>query len=310
MDRAEAAGLGVATVGHVALLAALTFGLATTQLPTPKSDPIEVSFVEDVALINAAPEPSAAEPAPLLAPEEGPPEPAMPAPPEVQPVPRPAVRAPTPTPTPAPTPRPVPKAAVPKPAPSPKPVPKAAPPKPAPSPKPVPKAAAPKPAASRPAPRAAQPKAAPAKAAPAPAGTRPGSARPTGRLSGLLNGVSDRTTESRSAAAPAATAGPAVQASLGAEIRRQIKPHWKAPTGADSEQLRTELVISLAENGRVTDIRIVGTSGQTASNRPQVPLHREQAERAVRLAAPFRLPAQYYEAWRSIKVTFDKRLSQ
>ena len=48
MDRAEATGLGVATAGHLALLAALTFGIATTQLPAPKSDPIEVSFVEEV----------------------------------------------------------------------------------------------------------------------------------------------------------------------------------------------------------------------------------------------------------------------
>ena len=47
MDRAEAAGLGVATAGHVALLAALTFGLAATRLPAPKSDPIEVSFVDE-----------------------------------------------------------------------------------------------------------------------------------------------------------------------------------------------------------------------------------------------------------------------
>jgi hypothetical protein len=89
-----------------------------------------------------------------------------------------------------------------------------------------------------------------------------------------------------------------------------LKPHWKAPTGADAEQLRTEVVIALAEDGGVTDVRIVGTSGQTASNRPQVKLHQEQAARAVRLASPFRLPAQYYEAWKSLRVTFDKRLSQ
>ena len=54
----------------------------------------------------------------------------------------------------------------------------------------------------------------------------------------------------------------------------------------------------------------MGTSGQTASNRPQVKLHQEQAVRAVRLASPFRLPAQYYEAWKQLRVTFDKRLSQ
>jgi outer membrane biosynthesis protein TonB len=101
-----------------------------------------------------------------------------------------------------------------------------------------------------------------------------------------------------------------VQASLGAEVRRQLKPHWKAPTGADAEQLRTEVVISLGQDGRVTDVRVVGTTGQTASNRPQVPLHQEHAVRAVRLASPFRLPAQYYEAWKQLRVTFDKRLSQ
>lgn len=281
IDRAEAAGLGVATAGHLALLAALTFGLATTRLPATKTAPIEVSFVDETGLESTAPAPSAAEPAALLAPEEGPPEPAMPAPPQIQPVPppQPAVRTPAPAPAPAPTPRPVPKAAQPKPSPVP----------------------------PKPAPKAAQPKARPA---PAAAASKTAASRPTGRLSGLLTGVSDRATDSRSTATPAAAAGPAVQASLGAEVRRQLKPHWKAPTGADSEQLRTEVVISLAKDGRVTDIRIAGTSGQTASNRPQVPLHREQAERAVRLAAPFRLPAQYYDAWKSLRVTFDKRLSQ
>lgn len=281
IDRAEAAGLGIATAGHLALLAALTFGLATTSIPVPKSSPIEVSFVEEVGLESTSPVPSAAEPAPLQAPEAGPPQPAMPAPPEIQPLPRPqpAVRAPAPAPAPAPTPRPVPKAAQPKPSPAP--------------PKPAPKAAQSK---SRPAPATAAPKAA--------------ASRPTGRLAGLLTGVSDRDSSSRSTAAPAAAAGPAVQASLAAEIRRQIKPHWKSPSGADAEQLRTEVVISLAPDGKVTNIRIVGTTGQTASNRPQVSLHREHAERAVRLASPFRLPAQYYEAWKSLRFNFDKRLSQ
>ncbi|MEA3009727.1 MAG: hypothetical protein QOJ91_1419 [Sphingomonadales bacterium] len=280
MDRAEAAGLGVATAGHAALLAALSLGFAATRMPIPKSDPIEVSFVEEVAPQSTSPTPAAAEPAPLLAPEEGPPEAVMPAPPEVAPAPQP------------PAPMPKPSAA-----------PKAPPPKPAPA-RPAAPASA-KPAAAAPA------KPAPAKPAPArPATARPTAARPTGRLSGLLAGVSDRATESRPTTPPAAAAGPAVQASLGAEVRRQLKPHWKAPTGADVEQLRTEVVISLAPDGRVTDIRIAGTSGQTASNRPQVPLHREQAERAVRLASPFRLPAQYYDAWKSLRVTFDKRLSQ
>jgi outer membrane biosynthesis protein TonB len=265
MDRAEAAGLGVAAAGHAALLVALSLGLAATRLPVPRSDPIEVSFVEEVGLESASPSPNADAPAPLLAPEEGPPAPAIPAPPQVQPVPQPEPLARMPAPSPAPAPK----------------------------------------AVARPAP----PKASPAPPKPAPV-VKAAPARPTGRLSGLLNGVSDRPSESRSTSPPAAAAGPAVQASLAAEIRRQIKPHWKSPTGADAEQLRTEVVISLAPDGRVTDIRIVGTTGQTASNRPQVPLHREHAERAVRLASPFKLPVQYYDAWKSLRFNFDKRLSQ
>jgi outer membrane biosynthesis protein TonB len=265
MDRAELAGLGVATAGHAALLVALSLGFAATKLPMSKSDPIEVSFVEDVGLESTSPTPEAPEPAPLAGPQDLPPEPAMPAPPQVQPVPQPppAARAPVPAP------RPVPKAA----------------------------------AQPKPSPAQAERSAAPPKSTPRPA---------AGRKPFTVNIPNAREGDgkSESIARPAAAAGSAVQASLGAEVRRQLKPHWKAPTGADSEQLRTEVVISLAQDGRVTDIRIAGTSGQTASNRPQVPLHREQAERAVRLAAPFKLPAQYYDAWKSLRVTFDKRLSQ
>jgi hypothetical protein len=105
--------------------------------------------------------------------------------------------------------------------------------------------------------------------------------------------------------------GPAVKASLAAEVRRQLKPHWKAPTGADVEQLRTELSIRLARDGSVTDVDVLRTTGQTESNRPQVRLHQEQAVRAVRLASPFRLPAEYYDAWKLLSpIGFDKRLSQ
>ena len=53
------------------------------------------------------------------------------------------------------------------------------------------------------------------------------------------------------------------------------------------------------------------TTGQTDSNRPQVERHQEQAIRAVRLAAPFKLPGEYYDAWKLLSpIGFDKRLSQ
>ncbi|MBV9373423.1 MAG: cell envelope biogenesis protein TolA, partial [Alphaproteobacteria bacterium] len=89
MDRAEAAGLGMATAGHLALLAALSLGFAAVRMPVPKTDPIEVSFVEDVAPESQAPSPSAAPPAPKLAETEAPPEPAAAlAPPPPQPAPQ------------------------------------------------------------------------------------------------------------------------------------------------------------------------------------------------------------------------------
>ena len=111
--------------------------------------------------------------------------------------------------------------------------------------------------------------------------------------------------------APASSIGPAQQSALAAEIRRQIKPFWKAPTGADADLLRTTLSVRLARDGAlVGDPQVISTSGQTASNRGQVRLHQEQAIKAVRLAAPFRLPPDLYDGWKSLSVTVDRKLSQ
>lgn len=109
--------------------------------------------------------------------------------------------------------------------------------------------------------------------------------------------------------APASSIGPAQQSALGAEIRRQVKPYWKAPSGADADLLRTTVSFRLARDGAlVGDPQVVNTTGQTASNRGQVRLHQEQAIKAVRLAAPFRLPPDLYDGWKSLNINFDKRL--
>ena len=55
---------------------------------------------------------------------------------------------------------------------------------------------------------------------------------------------------------------------------------------------------------------VVGHSGVTPANQAQVRRHEEQAIRAVRLAAPFNLPEDYYSSWQIITSSFDKRLSQ
>jgi outer membrane biosynthesis protein TonB len=280
MDRAEAAGLGVATAGHLALLAALSLGFAASRLPPPRSDPIEVSLVDEAAPVSTAPAPSAEAPAPRLAEADAPVEPAPPPVPQPQPAPTPAAPAPAP---PVPAPR-----AAPKP------------------PSTAARAAAPAPKPPSAAARPAAP--APAKPAPAKPATRPAG----GRLVGLLTGLSDADSPSRSTAPPAAVAGPAVQASLKAEVRRQLKPHWQrvVPTGADAEDLKTNVLITLARDGTVTDVDVVSTTGVTPSNRPQVALHRERARKAVMLASPFRLPPEYYETWKQITATLDLRLSQ
>lgn len=188
---------------------------------------------------------------------------------------------------------------VPVPEPEPVPAPPQAAPTPAPAPAPVPKP-------SRPAPKAAP---APAKAAAKPAPKKASAAR--GRLDGLLEGISDKPSDSRSTAPRASVATPAVQASLRGAVLRQLKPHWKAPTGADAELLRTELSITLARDGTVTDIEVLGQTGITASNRAQAKLHQEQAIKAVRLASPFELPVAYYDTWKILSpIGFDKRLSQ
>ena len=192
----------------------------------------------------------------------------------------------------APTPQPMPQV---QPTPQPRVQPQPAKPQPAPQPQPKPK-----PAPAKPAPAAKPVKQAPAK--------QP--AKQRGSLGDLTKGLSDKPrTATASTGAPASNIGPAQRSALASEIRRQLKPHWKAPTGADADQLRTELAISLAPNGSVTDIRFLRTTGVTDSNRAQMQLHRENAIKAVRLAAPFNLPPDLYDAWKTINpVSFDKRL--
>lgn len=111
---------------------------------------------------------------------------------------------------------------------------------------------------------------------------------------------------------PAAEIGPQVRSALSAAITRQLKPHWQAPQGPDAEELVTYLAFNLNQdgslNGRPTLVR---QTGITDVNRNQASRHAEQAVRAVQLAAPFNLPAEYYDAWKRVSsFKFDKRLSQ
>lgn len=111
---------------------------------------------------------------------------------------------------------------------------------------------------------------------------------------------------------PATAIGPAVQSALSGAISRQLKPHWAAPQGADAEKLVSILTWNLNRDGSLAGLpRLVRQEGITEANRAQAARHAEQAMRAVQLAAPFTLPAEYYSAWQRVaSFRFDKRLSQ
>jgi len=106
MDRADTASVGISVVGHAALFAMALMFVGRAGAP-PVPPPMEVSYVDEIGLTSAAPEPT---PAPeqgmapeVGAPEDAPSEPAPPmpapraAPPTPQPAPRQAERAPSPT---------------------------------------------------------------------------------------------------------------------------------------------------------------------------------------------------------------------
>jgi outer membrane biosynthesis protein TonB len=123
----------------------------------------------------------------------------------------------------------------------------------------------------------------------------------------FLQGLGDSTASNKPAAA--AAFGAAEAASLNAAISRQIRPHWSAPQGVDADKLVTLVRFRLNSDGTLAgDPACVGQSGVTPSNAAQKLLHCERAIRAVRLAAPFDLPDQFYDKWKLITSRFDRRL--
>ena len=273
LNREERVGLVLAVVAHVALVALIMVRPATPPFVAPP-ERIAVTLSDEIGLKSTSPQPMA-EAAPDIAPELG--EPAEPTPP--QPQVQPQVKPEPPKPEVA---RPVPRPAA-RTAPASRPVPKAVP---------------------SPAPR---PSVKPAQRPPAVAGgSRIGS--------DFLKGVTGATTRGTSPTPPADNAGPEVKAALKAAISRKIKPHWrgKVPEGVDTDKLVTILSWNLNPDGSLAGTPVVvSQEGITDSNRPQAARHAEQAVRAVQLAAPFELPAEFYGSWKRVaSFRFDKRLSQ
>ncbi|MGB3470786.1 MAG: energy transducer TonB [Erythrobacter sp.] len=122
-------------------------------------------------------------------------------------------------------------------------------------------------------------------------------------------GSSTSTDETR---LPASEIGASAKASIVQAIARELKPHWTAPSGLDADRLVTILAFDLNEDGSLKGKpRVVSQAGINDSNKPQAALHAQRAIRAVQLAAPFDLPDEYYNAWKSIRgARFDRNLSQ
>ncbi len=287
----ERLGLIVAVLLHGALLGVLLLRPASRPMPLPER--IAVTLSDKVGLTDTAPKPQAA-PAPEAAPLLGDPAPA----PIAQPVAKPAPKV-MPLPVPLPRPHITPRI---KPQIKPKPV---ARPEPAPS-----KAPAAKPAP----PHKAKPHAVPDPIADALAGAKPGK-KPAGASkigSDFLKGVPGGQSGGKAAGASAKAVGPEVQAALRSSLSRQLKPYWRVPQGVDTDELVTYLTFDLNPDGTLAGApHVLRQEGITDSNRPQAAVHREQAIRAVRLAAPYLLPPQYFEAWKHVaSFRFDRRLSQ
>lgn len=308
MDRADGLGTGVAVVGHVALFAALSLGLAASVPPEPAPPPaMEVEFVDTVSLEPVA-APSADAMAQAEAPETGTPEEAMPQP---APVPEPLPLAPAPEPVPAP---PVPAPPKPKP-PEPRPAPRAAP-KPAPpGPAPVQKTVAAKPHKPAPAKQAAA-RPAPAKSAPAKpaqtagAGTKTAARAPRlGR--DLLAGLSDPSPGKADKPQALAISANAM-AGIVAAIKRQVQPcaNRQVNPGPGANRISVRLQLRLNRDGSLASApKVVSTSGVDEENGRYAKRVADLAIAAYTGCAPMRgLPEDLYRTakggWSNINLNY------
>ena len=327
LRKSEMVGLAVALAGHVALVWVLAMQ-HTHRPPPPQRMTVTISDAVGPQSTSPSSEQAAPDQAPQLG-EAQPEEQAAPA--------RPEPVKPGPVPVPRPEPKPEPVKSQPKPEPV-KPQPRPEPVKPKPvrhKPEPVPPAHKPEPA--KPAPHKPTPtKATPTKQAPQddPVGraiaarehahegkaAAKGSkdAKPSEKPAGgsrlgadFLKGLSPQGA-GKAQTPPGQVAGPAVRASLASAISRALKPNWRVPQGVDADELVTVLAFDLNKDGSLAGPpRVVTQSGITDSNRAQAHIHAENAIRAVKLAAPFALPPEYYDAWKHVTAfRFDRNLAQ
>lgn len=284
MDRAETTGLGVAVAGHAVLLAVLSLGFASVRQTPILNEPMEVSFVEEVAIRSAAPSTQA--PAPSIAPDLGAPEepaPTEPAPlpPEPQPIP------------PPPQPRPIPKVVVTPPV------------------RPAPAKAEPSKAPPRPAAKAAPARAAPKAAA---AETKGKAETARGSLLGkdFLKGIGKDAAPAKTAAASGAVMSAIALSGIKSAIQRQIQPcaDRQVNPGPGANQIQVTLNLRLNRDGSLRQRpAVVRTSGVTDENGRYEKRVTDLAVATYTGCAPLRgLPEELYQTagggWSNINMNY------
>jgi hypothetical protein len=309
-------GLIVSVIGHAMLLLWGIVSLpSSSSLDLSNFEAVPVDFVpiDELTRLNLGvttaeareeivPEPPAPEIAELPPEPEPMPEPELaPEPPEPEPLPEPEVAEPEPLPPPEP-----PAAEPPPPEPEAVPEPAVAP-EPAPPPPPEEKVAEPEPEPPPPVPRA-RPK------PPAPKKTVVAKAEPKetfnpDEISALLD-KSQPTGSTRTDPTPptlGSSTGSVTQEMTLNEIdalRARLAQCWNIQLAPpDPSELRVKLKMFLNPDGSISQAPQVLEVGSSEFARSAA----ESAVRAVRRCAPYNLPAEKYDSWREINVTFDPR---
>ncbi len=94
------------------------------------------------------------------------------------------------------------------------------------------------------------------------------------------------------------------RSAIDSAVREQISPCWNPPIGAaGAEEMRVTVRFQLNTDGTLSGGPAVVDWGSAAGFQAAA----DSAMRAVRRCSPLRLPAQAYEYWRDVQITFDPR---
>lgn len=107
----------------------------------------------------------------------------------------------------------------------------------------------------------------------------------------------------------AAGAGTGMTADLRAILQSEIQRCWSPPVGAPNVQdLVVVFELSLNPDGSVAQPpQLAANSASAAARNPYTQAAAEAARRAIYQCAPYKLPANRYNQWRSFSYRFDPR---